>query len=720
MKIDLHCHTKKTKKGDPETRNVSKEKFVNVLSNYGISIVAITNHNYFSIEEYNSYKDECDYNGIQLWPGIELDVNIEGEHGHILLIADPNEVLNFSNLISKILNNKLPDDFCIEYTDLCSNIKGMDLVLIAHWALQKEHGFSDKAIEAIKNKLENTNPILLEPSKLKSVGIMAANGYEAFIGSDVRDWNKYPGEKIPSLKLKIKDFRTFKLLLKKDRNIIESFINQKTVNYVNLAPFVVEGDTTQIELPIYNDINIVFGGKATGKSKIIDALYDYYKNNGKNSVIAYYKASDNVETYKEITKREISESMFEKFNISDCSSNIDFIKKYIIKDLPTTSSFFAGMKSEKAKGKISKFGFFKASYAYVDDLTKYNKMINDLEDVEIAISKLKKDNLNNYIEKEKIDNLYLILNELKEKILNKAKNEWIDNKAKYLTKWLIQTMMDIGKIKSGEQASPPNTGLCEFYSSLRLLENNATELYENFSTTHKSEQEFIGNLPEKFDIYECLEYYLNPEEKDLLKDNKDIKKQFQKGKPTISELKKAYKAVEELASNVYKTDCGKELKKFTDAYKKINSLKDCFAFKAYVAKKDGDYYTPYNPSDGEKSMLQLAHAISDSSKEIFILDEPELSVGHNYINNNIVPRLIELGKLDKTIIISTHDANIAVRTLPINSIYREYKKTFIGNLFYDKLICKETKEECEWTQKSLDYLEGGKNAFIERGDSYGI
>ena len=32
MKIDLHCHTKKTKQGDDETRNVTVSKFVETLS----------------------------------------------------------------------------------------------------------------------------------------------------------------------------------------------------------------------------------------------------------------------------------------------------------------------------------------------------------------------------------------------------------------------------------------------------------------------------------------------------------------------------------------------------------------------------------------------------------------------------------------------------------------------------------------------------------------
>lgn len=52
MKIDLHCHTKKIKKGDPVTRNVTAELFAEKIQNADVEIVAITNHNTFDLEQY--------------------------------------------------------------------------------------------------------------------------------------------------------------------------------------------------------------------------------------------------------------------------------------------------------------------------------------------------------------------------------------------------------------------------------------------------------------------------------------------------------------------------------------------------------------------------------------------------------------------------------------------------------------------------------------------
>ena len=52
MKIDLHCHTKKTKTGDGRQRNVTPELFKEKISLADIKIVAITNHNAFDYEQF--------------------------------------------------------------------------------------------------------------------------------------------------------------------------------------------------------------------------------------------------------------------------------------------------------------------------------------------------------------------------------------------------------------------------------------------------------------------------------------------------------------------------------------------------------------------------------------------------------------------------------------------------------------------------------------------
>jgi predicted ATPase len=131
----------------------------------------------------------------------------------------------------------------------------------------------------------------------------------------------------------------------------------------------------------------------------------------------------------------------------------------------------------------------------------------------------------------------------------------------------------------------------------------------------------------------------------------------------------------------------------------------------------------YVPSTGESSML-LLHKELKEDKDVYILDEPEKSLGNEYINNVIVPLIKEKARMGKKIFIATHDANIAVRTLPYNSVYRRHGvngyETFVGNPFLNNLVnIKDENDMIDWKEISMRTLEGGKDAFGERGQIYG-
>jgi hypothetical protein len=89
-----------------------------------------------------------------------------------------------------------------------------------------------------------------------------------------------------------------------------------------------------------------------------------------------------------------------------------------------------------------------------------------------------------------------------------------------------------------------------------------------------------------------------------------------------------------------------------------------------------------------------------------------------------VPLIKEKAKNGKKVFIATHDANIAVRTLPYSSVYRHHDhdgyKTYVGNPFSNYLInISNSSEREDWKSISMRMLEGGVDAFGERGKIYG-
>ncbi|OIQ63451.1 hypothetical protein GALL_550070 [mine drainage metagenome] len=151
----------------------------------------------------------------------------------------------------------------------------------------------------------------------------------------------------------------------------------------------------------------------------------------------------------------------------------------------------------------------------------------------------------------------------------------------------------------------------------------------------------------------------------------------------------------------------------------IKTVRELLLFKRYFAL-DGQ---PYSPSSGESSMVMLQKELG-TDKEVYILDEPERSLGNEYINDVIVPLIKERARAGKRVFISTHDANIAVRTLPYSSIYRCHGPTgysaYIGNPFTNNLVnLDDVGDQLDWKKISMRTLEGGEEAFGERGKIYG-
>lgn len=93
-------------------------------------------------------------------------------------------------------------------------------------------------------------------------------------------------------------------------------------------------------------------------------------------------------------------------------------------------------------------------------------------------------------------------------------------------------------------------------------------------------------------------------------------------------------------------------------------------------------------------------------KNAYIFDEPELGMGNSYIDTSLRPLISDSGKNKKIVVIVTHNANIAVRTLPYKSIYRSHDngvyKTYVGNSFVNMLTNMEDYADVlSWKETSI-------------------
>ncbi|MBU1020207.1 MAG: hypothetical protein KJ847_03260 [Firmicutes bacterium] len=710
MKIDLHCHTIATKSGEAKSRNVDRETFLSKINDNQVDIVAITNHNKFDLVQYTAFINDK----FQVWPGVELDVKGTSSTGHCILISDPEISDKFDTLVKSITGDCKPSDFVIEVETLCERIKDYKLIIIAHYG-NKKPSLSDEDIDLLRSRLSTESAFFLEPQNLRSAGIYCAHDKNSLVGSDHHDWSTYPGSdcQLPELKLPIENYNKFFLLMKKDPIVIKTFLEKKLYGKVEIQPFF----DCKLNIDIFYDINVVFGGKGTGKTEILRAIEKNFERAGSSDVAKYF-ASDKQLTFTQMTSVEVGKNDFASFSIDDCSESFKSLKEWNEKTVTATKQYFDWCTTKDTELLKKNFGFINSVFNELIDSTKYNKSFELFNKHSKNIDDIINENFTEFLSIEDEQQLKEDLVKLKDSIREQVICNFCELKALDLEKFTIDKMKLIFKSKKGIEAKPSGTGLLQQYENCIMVYNHSSKIINALETSPKYSYTLLGRLLDKGNIYLKKTIQLNPE-------NANAKYTFKLGKSKLQTLRN----LKNLIASIKKDSFSYKMKESISNYNSLANVETILSVEDFVGVHGetvkSDKTSSYGPSNGEQSMLVLNYALLDDKKKFFILDEPEMSVGHKYINQVIVPRLKELARLGKIVVVSTHDANIAIRTLPFQSIYREdlgegKYTTYIGNPFLELMQNYDNHElSINWAKTSIDTLEGGKEAFNERGEAYG-
>lgn len=712
MKIDIHVHTKKTKTGDSELRNVSAAKFRDTISLTDVKILAITNHNHFDIQQYYTFVEEVD--GIcQIWPGVELDVSVGGRRAHLIVIVNPKNASAFNQKIIDLVNGDSEDNFTIPLTDVSTSFDNLDAIYIPHFHSKKPN-LLESEVEQLIQLVPNNKRVLKEATNSISAGIYISHGHNSIYGSDVQDWDLYPtiANKLPDLRLPVESFEQFCLLLEKDNTTINTILSKKTKETIQLNPF---NNTAELmDLDIYNDINILFGSKGTGKTDILRALSRYYSDTGVKTNI-YESSNIKLEEYYDIKGKSFDEPA-DKFGVDECIQEFSVIRNATEKNVTRLTSYFRYFDDEETN-KISKSIKLK-NFSTLDE-TSTQRILSDIKETHQSIEEFKETVESKMVFKAVVgEELYLEFDNIMGKILVKFQSElersFIEYKSIILFNNLIRKFTYEIARKTGQPEKPLTTGFKDYARNRISIEKNLNQILENLFKKIPPQIDYIGNLGEKGDL--CRQTNLiiqngsftNGKYSSISKVQKSAQKAFAGQLITISKHIYSNSLFEKIA----------ELQTIENS-NSITCISDLFQFFRHFTLNGSEY----DPSSGESSMVLLHNELKEE-KDIYIIDEPERSLGNDYISNVIVPLLKEHAQRGKKVIIATHDANIAVRTLPYNSIYRGHDSggyfTYHGNPFSNNLVCiTKDRPDLDWKQISMKTLEGGEDAFGERGKIYG-
>lgn len=712
MKIDLHVHTKKIKSGDAFTRNVDCEKFVEILKNSDVKILAITNHNHFDLTQYEKFRDGV-LEFCQIWPGIELDILENGKRAHLIVICNPNNAIKFSKKINKILSEKNPNDFTITIDEVVKNFDKLDCVYVAHY-FAKKPCLGDEEIQFLSEKVYNDKRIIKEATNSISAGIYISHGHNSIYGSDIQNWDDYLelSSELPELRLPVESFEQFCLLLEKDESAINTLLDRKYKENIELNPFKNAAEI--IRLDIFNDINILFGSKGTGKTDILEALSKYYNSIGHKTLV--YKSNEKHLNEVYDIKGNTFNCEVEEFGIYDCAKEIKFLREVSEAGVTSIGKYnlhFSTVQTNKISKSIKIHNIKEQDVSIpnrnLEELTELNQNIDSfIIDVQndAAFSKFVKEDLQ--------EELNIVLEKISTSIHEQFEFVYIDKKSSEMLNSICTVFRTEISKKTGRPSMPTKTGFSEYARNRIKIEKAVNKILESIKIQISPIQECVGSLGEKGEL-KCITNLMfhDGNSSDVnFTPIKNIKKTPQKQFVTTVNL---------ISKHIYSNDLFAEISKLNEfeGNELINSLSDLLL--KYRHFMINEKY--YSPSNGESSMILLYKELLED-KDIYIIDEPEKSLGNDYINDVIVPLLKIKATLGKKVIIATHDANIAVRTLPYNSIYRQHDEgeylTYIGNPFINKLkSINKLKVDLDWKEISMKTLEGGKDAFAERGTIYG-
>lgn len=712
MKIDIHTHTKKCKSGDAPTREIAPESFCEAILSTEVRIIAITNHNCFDLGQYTEIEARLGKEA-QVWPGIELDVVEDVSRGHLLVIVSPTLAKHFSDAVDEFTKGFSPDSFTTTIEQMLKKFDSFKPLYVVHYK-QKVPNLSDNALETLMVGTKTPCCVIKEVTNSISAGIYISHGHASIYGSDVQDWAKYEelSRELPDLRLPVDSFEHFCLLLQKDPTTIDTALDRKTSQDLVLYPFE---DDSVLNIRAFNDINVVFGPKGTGKSCILRAIAKHYAENGIDARV-YESASDRLDEIFDTKGRDL------KINLSDhginyCSNEINALRTagaVGVTSLSKYVAYFAAkntnrnakrilLKDIEPEEEIIAKREFTDSYKAVETTGKFLTFLTENSSVKKELTK------------DEHKQVTRILSDLLERLRKRGWTSFSEWKEVCLLNSAIKAFRREVERKTGSPAKPTTTGFRDYAINRIKIEVNAAEIVKCVDTKIPNIKEPVGSLGSSKGELEFRTEF-----------------EFQTGNVTDSSLssltgtkkgtqKKFTNCVRKIMARAYSDDLFQhitELNEIEDV-EDIKTVYELMLFKRYFAL-DG---IRYSPSSGEASMVMLQKELG-ADKEVYILDEPERSLGNEYINDVIVPLIKERARAGKKLFISTHDANIAVRTLPYSSIYRCHGEggysTYVGNPFSNNLVNPDdVDDQLDWKKISMRTLEGGEEAFGERGKIYG-
>lgn len=688
MKIDLHVHTIETKLGDGVRRKIAnQQEFKDLMKNANVGIVAITNHNMFDVDQFKELKDE----NYLLLPGVEFDAKFDDCKVQLNVIYDPSKAETFSDNVKKITAKPAPYEIkeIIELFDTKNTIFFVDYKNTASrtaWKPEQIRKFETLEIKGV---------VLVDANNSNTHNILMAHDFKSLIGSDVQNWDLYLQNDVPRLidtPWNITSYEKFCSFLKYGDNSAFKELSSQRKTLIPKTDFEIKDGKISHKIKgieIFEGVNVIFGPKATGKSKL---LLEIHNKNIANSVL--YDSNNKEEYIEQLQKPNEILLDDDKNEIETIEKIMEEIKNY----KESTFNKFGDLCRSFDSNQIIKI----QTTLIKNCLQPDNRNIDCIrENLIEALTKLPLV-FQNEVEKQTAEDfassISLILNALWKKWVN-ANKEW---RAYNLKNNITKNISEIIRKNKGIASKPNSIGLYEKWSNRDELISNLNKLKILKFERERIISEF--KIPDRGNV-KLVEKIITVPFGEKMDKNIDIP-----GVTKTTYNDKIFK----LFSITHSTSPENLIPGISEYL---------IANKLYGKKRfflDGTNTATL--SNGEKSYISLMNKLSED-KKYFCLDEPGTYLGSEMISKYFLTKIAELKKLGKCIIITTHLGSIGLNSIPINMIFRsnvgakDYD-TYIGNILDGHFKETSSGKQLKFHETVVNNFEGGMKHFEFRKGIY--
>lgn len=656
-RFDLHIHTLPS----PIEADFifSMEALVDHVEGNKLDVIAITNHNYFDRDNYDDVRTAL--SNVLVLPGIEVSV----EKFHALVVANPELVDSFDELCENVSQ---PDETGIGMSSerFIELFGAGSFIVIPHYRKKPAISLSD--LEKLKNcvtALEVTSDKKWErETKEQAIPVVMFSDFRC-AENGLRSRGKYTYISLNDI-----SFEALRLALNSKSKL---FITERE-DHMELEPglFASMG------------LNVVVGGRSSGKSFFLDKLYESCDSDD----VVYVKQFEIVQNAgKDIWEKHLSDEEIE-------------IKTTYYEPMSAIVSAFSKLPSKETSAKELK--------DYVASLMEYAETsARDDEYSKCPIYSEGRLTVESCQGEKKVCEALIVLlekNPLSEEIDTMVGREVLISLFRIaLERYKTKLLRDVCVKKSNEIAKKVRGRLTLKSSRPACPESPLLEIAKR--------QAYVSRLAR----------LREGTKKESMVDAKSIGK-FKRVTKRIqykdaTSLKKAIGATSSL-SGIYQLDDKAFIEKILSAEGSPDLTKAFFDMKVLLLNERDE-----EVSGGQKAEYLFFKALDKAaSHDLILIDEPESSFDNPFLDELIASELKRISE-KATVFIATHNNVLGVSIRPDGIVYTSFEKdehrVYTGDIADDKLVT-VAGETVKRSDVLLRLMEAGNEAYESRRPYYGI